>query len=160
MVAFHIFDSVTLRYACPWQNRGRIITREDITFIQQLIREHPGASRRIRRASQRASGAPDIFLSGISPRNWGLCGWKLIGCPGCGPYSSTRPSACPSRSIRKSMIPIGGTPPPPILRPTHWSIFTTAHPQMVNGTTPPRNRYDPPARTRQVLAIGHKPGLV
>ena len=30
----------------PWQYRGRIISAEDIAFIQQLIREHPGVSRR------------------------------------------------------------------------------------------------------------------
>jgi hypothetical protein len=29
-----------------WQYRGRVISAEDIVFIQQLIREHPGASRR------------------------------------------------------------------------------------------------------------------
>ena len=30
----------------PCQYRGRVISSEDIAFIQQLIREHPGASRR------------------------------------------------------------------------------------------------------------------
>src|ERR1700684_1575880 len=30
----------------PWQYRGRVISAEDIVFLQQLIREHPGASRR------------------------------------------------------------------------------------------------------------------
>ena len=30
----------------PWQYRGRAISAEDIVFIQQLIREHPRASRR------------------------------------------------------------------------------------------------------------------
>jgi hypothetical protein len=30
----------------PWQYRGRVISAEDIVFIQQLIQEHPGASRR------------------------------------------------------------------------------------------------------------------
>ena len=31
----------------PWQYRGRVISAEDIAFIQQLIREHPAASRRV-----------------------------------------------------------------------------------------------------------------
>src|ERR1017187_11040763 len=57
----------------PWQYRGRVITPEDIAFIQQLIREHSGASRRALSAKlceawqwKQANGAPcDMICRGL-----------------------------------------------------------------------------------------------
>jgi len=57
----------------PWQYRGRVITPEDIAFIQQLIREHPGASRRALSAKlcaawqwKQANGTPrDMVCRGL-----------------------------------------------------------------------------------------------
>src|SRR5437899_9637310 len=57
----------------PWQYRGRVISAEDIAFIQQLIREHPGASRRALSAQlceawqwKQANGAPrDMVCRGL-----------------------------------------------------------------------------------------------
>jgi Domain of unknown function (DUF4338) len=57
----------------PWQYRGRVITPEDIAFIQQLIREHSGSSRRALSAKlceawqwKQANGAPcDMICRGL-----------------------------------------------------------------------------------------------
>jgi len=57
----------------PWQYRGRAISAEDIVFIQQLIREHPGASRRALSAKlceawqwKQSNGAPrDMVCRGL-----------------------------------------------------------------------------------------------
>src|ERR1035437_7409181 len=57
----------------PWQYRGRVITPEDMAFIQQLIREHPGASRRALSAKlceawqwKQANGTPrDMVCRGL-----------------------------------------------------------------------------------------------
>jgi Domain of unknown function (DUF4338) len=57
----------------PWQYRGRVITPEDIAFMQQLIREHPGASRRALSAKlcaawqwKQANGTPrDMVCRGL-----------------------------------------------------------------------------------------------
>jgi Domain of unknown function (DUF4338) len=57
----------------PWQYRGRVITPEDIAFIQQLIREHSGASRRALSAKlceawqwKQANGTPcDMICRGL-----------------------------------------------------------------------------------------------
>ena len=57
----------------PWQYRGRAISAEDIVFIQQLIREHPGASRRALSAKlceawqwRQSNGAPrDMVCRGL-----------------------------------------------------------------------------------------------
>jgi len=57
----------------PWQYRGRVITPEDIAFIQQLIGEHSGASRRALSAKlceawqwRQANGAPcDMICRGL-----------------------------------------------------------------------------------------------
>ena len=57
----------------PWQYRGRVISAEDIVFIQQLIREHAGASRRALSAKlceawqwKQSNGAPrDMVCRGL-----------------------------------------------------------------------------------------------
>ena len=57
----------------PWQYRGRVITAEDLTFIQQLIGEHSGASRRALSAKlceawqwRQANGTPcDMICRGL-----------------------------------------------------------------------------------------------
>jgi hypothetical protein len=57
----------------PWQYRGRVISSEDIAFIQQLIRKHPGASRRALSAKlceawqwKQANGRPrDMVCRGL-----------------------------------------------------------------------------------------------
>jgi Domain of unknown function (DUF4338) len=57
----------------PWQHRGRVISAEDIAFIQQLIQEHPGASRRALSAQlceawqwKQSNGAPrDMVCRGL-----------------------------------------------------------------------------------------------
>jgi hypothetical protein len=57
----------------PWQYRGRVITLEDIACIQQLIREHSGASRRALSAKlcaawqwRQANGTPcDMICRGL-----------------------------------------------------------------------------------------------
>src|SRR5208283_1551382 len=56
-----------------WQYRGRVISAEDIAFIQQLIREYPGASRRALSAQlcevwqwKQSNGAPrDMVCRGL-----------------------------------------------------------------------------------------------
>lgn len=56
-----------------WQYRGRVISAEDIVFIQQLIREHPRASRRALSAKlceawqwKQSNGAPrDMVCRGL-----------------------------------------------------------------------------------------------
>jgi hypothetical protein len=57
----------------PWQYRGRAISDEDLAFIQQLIREQPGASRRALSAKlceawqwKQSNGAPrDMVCRGL-----------------------------------------------------------------------------------------------
>src|ERR1700719_1527912 len=59
--------------AAAWQYRGRVVSAEDIVFIQQLIGEHPGASRRALSAKlceawgwKQANGAPrDMVCRGL-----------------------------------------------------------------------------------------------
>ena len=56
-----------------WQYRGRVISAEDIVFLQQLIGEHPGASRRALSAKlceawqwKQSNGAPrDMVCRGL-----------------------------------------------------------------------------------------------
>ena len=59
--------------AAAWQYRGRVVSAEDIVFIQQLIGEHPGASRRALSAKlceawqwKQSNGAPrDMVCRGL-----------------------------------------------------------------------------------------------
>jgi Druantia protein DruA len=45
-LTFHFSFCHTVAVATPWRYRGREISADEILFIRQLIREHPGLSRR------------------------------------------------------------------------------------------------------------------
>ena len=72
-LAFHLRLCHTEVMPAAWQYRGRVISAEDIVFIQQLIREHPGASRRALSAKlceawqwKQSNGAPrDMVCRGL-----------------------------------------------------------------------------------------------